>query len=55
MSRHLRMFIKNWVYQLIIAKQADDLKSATKIILPGVGAFDHAMQRLEKSGMRESS
>ena len=37
-----------------IAKQADDLKSATKIILPGVGAFDHAMQRLEKSGMRES-
>ena len=23
------------------------------MILPGVGAFDHAMQRLEKSGMRQ--
>jgi glutamine amidotransferase len=36
----------------IIARQADDLKSARKIILPGVGAFDYAMQRLDKSGMR---
>jgi len=37
-----------------IAKQANDLKNATKIILPGVGAFDHAIHRLEKSGMRET-
>jgi glutamine amidotransferase len=29
-----------------------DLSDATRIILPGVGAFDHAMERLEKSGMR---
>jgi imidazole glycerol-phosphate synthase subunit HisH len=28
------------------------LDGATKIILPGVGAFDHAMERLEVSGMR---
>jgi len=35
-----------------IATQCDDLKTATKVILPGVGAFDNAMQRLEKSGMR---
>jgi glutamine amidotransferase len=28
-------------------------KEATKIILPGVGAFDHAMERLQQSGMRE--
>ena len=37
-----------------IATQCDDLKTATKIILPGVGAFDYAMQRLEKSGMRQT-
>jgi glutamine amidotransferase len=36
----------------VIAKQAGDLLNASKVILPGVGAFDHAMQRLEISGMR---
>ena len=30
-----------------------DLADATRLILPGVGAFDHAMQRLNQSGMRE--
>jgi glutamine amidotransferase len=37
----------------IIVKQADDLKNVSKVIFPGVGAFDHAMQMLEKSGMRQ--
>ncbi|OGL42455.1 MAG: imidazole glycerol phosphate synthase, glutamine amidotransferase subunit [Candidatus Schekmanbacteria bacterium GWA2_38_11] len=37
-----------------IAKTNDDLKDATKIILPGVGAFDFAMSQLNKSGMRET-
>ncbi len=36
-----------------VAKTAEDLKDATKIILPGVGAFDYAMSQLNKSGMRE--
>ena len=36
-----------------IAKTADDLSEATKLILPGVGAFDHAMSQLENSGMRQ--
>ena len=36
-----------------IAKTISDLDSAEKIILPGVGAFDYAMQRLNASGMRE--
>ena len=39
---------------ILIAKTADDLKEATKIILPGVGAFDHAMSKLNNSGMRET-
>ena len=37
-----------------IASTRDDLNTATKLILPGVGAFDNAMQRLEKSGMRQA-
>lgn len=34
--------------------RADELRTATKIILPGVGAFDHAMELLQQSGMRET-
>jgi glutamine amidotransferase len=36
------------------ATTATDLAGADKFILPGVGAFDHAMERLEASGMREA-
>jgi glutamine amidotransferase len=35
-----------------IARRADDLMGAERLILPGVGAFDWAMARLNKSGMR---
>jgi imidazole glycerol-phosphate synthase subunit HisH len=35
------------------ARSPHDLDDATRLILPGVGAFDQAMQRLEDSGMRE--
>jgi imidazole glycerol-phosphate synthase subunit HisH len=34
------------------ARKADDLANATHIVLPGVGAFDWAMERLNESGMR---
>lgn len=34
------------------ARSADELRDATRIILPGVGAFDHAMELLDASGMR---
>ena len=36
------------------ATSAAELQVAEKIILPGVGAFDWAMQRLQTSGMRET-
>ena len=39
--------------QTKIAHKAEDLKDATKIILPGVGAFDYAMSQLNASGMRD--
>lgn len=34
------------------AKTAEDLVGANKLILPGVGAFDHAIKLLDQSGMR---
>lgn len=36
-----------------VARNAGDLHGAAKLILPGVGAFDHAMELLEQSGMRQ--
>jgi glutamine amidotransferase len=35
-----------------IASHPEQLVGATRVILPGVGAFDQAMTRLERSGMR---
>lgn len=37
-----------------IAKTKEDLLDAQKLILPGVGHFDHAMSQLNSSGMRET-
>lgn len=36
-----------------IAKTKEDLEGAEKLILPGVGHFDHAMTQLNNSGMRD--
>ena len=37
-----------------IASNAIELENSEKYILPGVGAFDYAMDKLHKSGMRDS-
>lgn len=37
-----------------MARKAEDLAGASRVILPGVGAFDWAMSRLQASGMREA-
>lgn len=39
--------------EVCVANTADDLVKAEKVILPGVGAFDWAMARLNESGMRD--
>lgn len=36
---------------VIRAQSANDLADASKLILPGVGSFDHAMKSFEDSGM----
>jgi glutamine amidotransferase len=40
--------------EVSIARTADDLKGTSKLILPGVGHFDHAMELLQQSGMRDA-
>ena len=45
---------KNLNTDCILACNPADLENATKIILPGVGAFDEAIHRLENSGMRKT-
>lgn len=37
-----------------MAQTPADVAGADKLILPGVGAFDHAMERLNASGLRDS-
>lgn len=49
----LTMF-KRLGFEATRAKTAADLTGASKIILPGVGAFDHAIELLNQSGMRQS-
>lgn len=39
-------------FEAIRAKTATELTGCRKIILPGVGAFDHAIELLNQSGMR---
>lgn len=36
-----------------ISSNLNEIEKATKILLPGVGAFDTAMQQIEKSGMKK--
>ena len=38
----------------LLAQDTNNLLKASKLILPGVGAFDWAIQRLQSSGMREA-
>ena len=38
----------------IVAQSSKDLERATKLILPGVGSFDYAINLLNKSGMRDT-
>ncbi|NJO88261.1 MAG: imidazole glycerol phosphate synthase subunit HisH [Chloroflexia bacterium] len=38
----------------IISDKIEDLKRASKLVLPGVGAFDEVMNQLNESGLRET-
>lgn len=43
---------KRLSFDYTVATKPSDLQNASRLILPGVGAFDWAISRLESSGMR---
>ena len=45
---------KNLNIAVTVTSNPSELDSAKKFILPGVGAFDYAMDKLDKSGMRDT-
>ena len=49
----IQNMIKKLGYKSIISSSLDDIKMATKLILPGVGSFDIAMKNLNDLGMVE--
>jgi glutamine amidotransferase len=52
---NIQAFLNLFKRMGIAAQRADTpdaLQDATRLVLPGVGHFDHAMQRLNDSGMR---
>ena len=54
---NIRAFLnvyKRFNIEATTAASADALRNASKVILPGIGDFDHAMRRLEQSGMRDT-
>lgn len=43
---------KRFNINFCIARKIDDLKCAKKLVFPGVGSFDHAMECFDGSGLR---
>lgn len=39
--------------EAVIESDADNIKNASKILLPGVGSFDAAMKRINENGLKE--
>ena len=48
----IQNMLKKSGIQAVISGSADEIASASKILLPGVGHFDNCMQKLNESGLR---
>ncbi|HSZ32757.1 MAG TPA: imidazole glycerol phosphate synthase subunit HisH [Puia sp.] len=49
----VKNMLKKAGFESVLASDAVTIESASKIILPGIGAFDHCMQQFNASGLRE--
>jgi imidazole glycerol-phosphate synthase subunit HisH len=49
----VKNMLKKAGFESVLASDLDTIESATKIILPGIGAFDHCMKQFNASGLRE--
>lgn len=45
--------VKKLNHRFVVSQNPEDLKKATKLILPGVGHFDYGITNLKKSGLVE--
>jgi glutamine amidotransferase len=51
--RSIQNMLKKIGIKSLISDKTEDVQSAEKLILPGVGHFDYGMEQLEKSGLIE--
>jgi len=50
----VKNMLKKAGYESELVSDAEAIERATKIILPGIGAFDHCMTEFNNSGLREA-
>ena len=50
----IKNMLKKAGYESVLAADAATVGIASKIILPGIGAFDHCMKEFNASGLREA-
>jgi len=50
----VKNMLKKAGYESVLVSDAEAIERATKIILPGIGAFDHCMTEFNNSGLREA-
>ena len=48
----IKNMIKKAGFESVLASDMDSVEKADKIILPGIGAFDHCMKKFNDSGLR---
>ena len=49
----IKNMLKKAGFESVLASDITTLEKAEKVILPGIGAFDHCMQKFNASGMRQ--
>ncbi|MDA7880916.1 imidazole glycerol phosphate synthase subunit HisH [Akkermansiaceae bacterium] len=49
----IRNMLRKQGHESVVSESLEVIGAAEKLILPGVGAFDHGMKRLESTGIRE--
>ena len=50
----VKNMLKKVGYESVLAADPPTIEAASKIILPGIGAFDHCMKQFNDSGLREA-
>ncbi len=50
----IKNMLKKAGFEAVLATEKSEIEKASKIILPGIGAFDHCMSEFNKSGLRDT-